>query len=416
MAESDEMKISGSIFFLLYPLFLIDWFLVLSTLPHLLKLYRTSLAANSSTLFPLPARTSFPTASAARSASEIFELSKQRSLVGGWVRGVCSLIEWTRVENGNGETAKCLWRTFEEIEKGDLYRDGRGEGWEGILESIVEGAVARLQKEGPERFNSMGLLATTMRLSFEAIEPALPAILLSLASTSTTSLTSSQFLTALLVHHSRSLLLPKLLNLLSDAQASSASTPNNLLDSFSWKAELGQALSSLVGGSVASAWTKMVEKITERVDIEMDLEDTVKVKPIERTTLEQESIAARIRMLTLLIRSLPSPIPLDRFNAFLVEQVNPALASLFAGSETIIGISMLEARYAMIDRLRLEGLVETEEWKFDSFVTGALEFIKSGTGSGVIEVVSLPLLESRQLTEMFRRLDRFYNRFLSLLQ
>ena len=368
---------------------------VLNALPHLFSLYRTALDAHSATLFPLPARSSFPTASAARSATEIHSLQKRRSLAGNWIRGVTTFIEWhsSSKKGGAGEQeADCLWKTFEEVEKGDLYRAGNGEGWEGILESIVEASVTRLaaikqETELRTREAVMGLLATIMRLSFESVEASLPAILITLASTSSTlapaTSTTSDFLTALLIHHSRSLLLPSLLSILSDALASPSAITNNLLTTFEWNSELSKALEGLVGITVKGCWEDLVSKMTPD-DSEMELDNG-------GSKLDQKSLAARTRIITLLIRSLPSPIPLSLFSSFAEDFVAPAASSLVNGDDSGVAVEMLAARYAIIERIRLEGLAQDEPvWTLSEDMVESLRrsVETREDGAVVVEIVS----------------------------
>lgn len=371
---------------------------VQNALPLLFNLYRTSLSKNSQTLFPLPARTSFPTQSAARSAAEIHSLQKTRALSGGWIRGVEGLLAWSNAKRSHGKAkAECLWRSFEEVELGDLFRASNGtgtaeSGWEGILETIVAGAIVRLNKpnvELDEREALLGLMATVMRLSFEAVEAGLGEILRILAATSAStasaSKTTSDFLTALLTHHSRSLSLPALLILLSDAVASPTSVPNNLLTTHAWNAELSKSLSGMVAITVKGCWAALVAKFGTSPAVDgMDVDGAAVEGP--------KALGARTRLLTLLIRSLPSPVPLELCSSFIVGQVLPAVAGLVARDSGTAGVEMLGARYAIIERLRLEGMEEqSAEWTLSPDVLDSLEGLvcSSSNGEVVAEVVRL---------------------------
>jgi hypothetical protein len=286
-----------------------------------------------------------------------------------------------------------LWKTFEEVERGDLYRDGPNDGWSGILSSIVGGAVERLEDiaESTERGGEevkrealLGLLSTAMRLSYSSIESFLPAILSSLASTPSTTSTStatSAFLSALLIHHSRSLLLPSLLLLLSTALASPTAVTNSLLTTHDWSDELSLALKGIVGITVVNCWDDLIAALQDEMlpaedvimsDSEIVLtEDDGRSKkrrktrapattPIEST--RSKAISARIKFLSLVVRSLPSPIPLTQFTTFLSNFVDSAAAQVVEGNTGSGGREVLEVRYRMIERLRLEGLEETNEW------------------------------------------------------
>lgn len=371
---------------------------VLNALPLLFSLYRISLDTYSSTLFPLPAKSSFPTASAARSAGEIHALQKRRALAGGWIRGVATLLNWFASTEGNDTNAAIsdsLWKTFEEVERGDLYRDGPNDGWTGILDSIVSGAVERLGglssavEDGPDakREALLGLLSTAMRLSYGSIEPYLPTILVSLAATASTEIPSkstSAFLSALLIHHTRSLLLPSLLLLLSSALASSSAVVNNLLTTHHWNDELSLALKGMVGITVAGCWDNLIAELQDEIrpgeDSSIDGSVAAQVDDRSRSTKRRKtiavespsiespkikSIAARITLLSLVVRSIPSPIPISHFATFLTALSAPAIAQLIQGDTTKGGREMLEVRYRIIERMRLEGLEESSEMILD---------------------------------------------------
>ncbi|KAK4702524.1 hypothetical protein P7C70_g3696, partial [Phenoliferia sp. Uapishka_3] len=148
---------------------------VYKSLPILFSLYRLSLQTHATILFPLPAKTSFPTASAYRSATELHSLQKRRALAAGWVRGVVSLIDWRSSSSNKDEEEEktnSLAKTLEEVEKGDLFRESEREAWEGVLEGIVDGAVVKLVPSFPNS-SLLNLLSSVARLSFDSFEPSL---------------------------------------------------------------------------------------------------------------------------------------------------------------------------------------------------------------------------------------------------
>lgn len=359
--------------------------IVHNALPLLFNLYRLSLDTHSAALFPLSAKSSFLTPSAARSAAEIHSLAKRRALACGWIRGVANLIHWsssTPSEEGKVGTIECLWRTFEEVEKGDLYR--AGDGWENTLDSIIAGAVIRLQRlaqsDEVERESLLGLLGTCMRLSYASVESYLPSILSSLASTassasnSTTSTTTSAFLSALLVHHSRSLLLPALLLLLSTALASPSAVINNMLTTHSWNDELALALTGMVGITTGKCWEDLIDGMKSSIDsvdttmvdggvvvVVVGDDDVSRSKKRRKTAIsvlvdapiKNQALAARIRLFSLFVQSLPSPVPLGQFKTFHTTFVIPAM-EVNSGH---LG-EVLAVRFRMIERMRLEGVSE----------------------------------------------------------
>lgn len=306
----------------------------------------------------------------------------------------------------------CLGTTLEEIESGDLFREVTTEGWEGLLEGIVAGAVGRIEVlgegEAEAREALVGLLGTSMRLSFPSVEASLPSILKSLAATPfSTSPSTSKFLTALLTHHTRSVLLPTLLILLSNALASSSARPNSLLTSHAWNAELAKSLNGLVGNSVKSCWDDIVSGIA----LDLSTTDPAAVeqpsKKRRKTSITTSAVAsgaaARARVLTLLVRALPLPIPITLFDEFRRSYVEDALVAVVEGKgKGRAGVEMLGARYAMVERMRLNGVDESEEWVWSGEMRkGLLSLVESSEdGQIVLEVVRIPIkrVEGTRLT------------------
>lgn len=162
-----------------------------AALPSLTHIYLASLSTNSATLFPLPAKATFPTPSAQKSALEVLGLSKRRELAGRWVKGVVELTAWTTAtssEESETEKARGLARVLEEVEKGDLYRPGQaGDIWEGVLPSVAKGAVERLEAtavaDDSKRDATVEVLSSIHRLEYDVLHRELPRTLAVLART-----------------------------------------------------------------------------------------------------------------------------------------------------------------------------------------------------------------------------------------
>ena len=423
-----------------------------SSLPALTHIYLTSLSTNSSILFPLPAKATFPTPSAQKSALEVLGLGKRRELAGRWVKGVVELIGWTR-EVGQPtieqEKAQALARVLGEVESGDLYRPGQSEeAWKGTLPSILEGAVKRLEgiplADASRRDATIEVLSSLQRLEYEVLDQELPRVLAVLsqtpASPASTSSATTTFLTLLLTHHSRSLTVPTLIILLSDALASSPySAPNNLLTTPSFTSQLGRTISSMLSSasSIRSTWENLLLPITSALqpspvaDTEMsiDPESTASPSPAKKrklssttSTSDSSSLvasAARLRILTTFIVHLPDPSLsslVEVFKPFIEELVDSnlkdfvkAASSLNGGAgveETpskkskkskgrksdvsmvtsdssdplvVLGTELLEARYSIVKRLNTAGLISNAEEDF--------AVLKSKRRDGLREVV-----------------------------
>lgn len=302
------------------------------------------------------------------------------------------LLGWKEAGWEDGDKAACLWKTVEEVESGDLFRDARGEGWEGVLESLVDGSVLRLSTLTPSSTSSreslIGLLGSIMRLSFPAVSPSLPSILTSLSSTPspTPSPSTTTFLSALLTHHTRSLLLPSLLLLLSTALAAPTSVPNNLLTTHTWTTELRTALGGLVGTSTKSCWDALVAAIDEALRPAFEEGEGERSK--KRRRMSGTGAAARIGVLTLLVQAVPVPLPVAQFDEFRNRFVDPAVGEVAKGKGGV-GIELLATRYAMLERMRREGVEGGEEWSVgEKRRKGLVGLLGSEEGQVVLEVVS----------------------------
>ncbi|BGP17724.1 hypothetical protein JCM10213_005305 [Rhodosporidiobolus nylandii] len=410
--------------------------------------YFSSLSTYSATLFPLPAKATFATPSAQKSALEVLALTKRRELAGRWVKGVVELLTWpsaghqtsgamqvdgVRGEGGKEqEKARALAAVLREVEKEDLYRAGQaGEEWAGVLPSVVGGAVSRLQagSQPDEREALAEALSAVAQLSYEAIEPALPAVLAVLAQTPSSSASSSPsvdaFLAHLIAHHSRSMTLPTLLTLISDALASSASisvAANNLLTSHVFFEKLGHAVSGLIGGAsgVRATYENLVAPVREASALATAVgqgeADEASPSPAKKRRLSPSPSAAvdilaassRLRVLGLFVAHVPSSAlpslvePLRSLAEVLLEPrlkdftkaakgssssvtateadgdvgtpskkdkkkrrqsglLPDALSNGVVEPEVRLGIELLEVRYAALERLNREGLLEMAE-------------------------------------------------------
>lgn len=389
--------------------------LVYHALPLLFTLYRTSLSIHSTSLFPLPIRSSFPTASAARSALEIHSLQKLRGLAASWTRGVSNLMSWFEPIKSEQISLKAtaLWKTLQEVETGDLFRTGVNTGWELLLESLVKGSLDRLHAttSREDREPLLGLIGTVLRLNFEAIESFLPALFLTLASTpssssspstiqSNSSPTLSTFLNSLLIHHTRSLLLPSLLSLLSIALSNEVKVENSLLDlEGSWKEGLSRSITGLGSRMASECADTLVNGLKEVLQSEVNLKgegteinereikrrkkDAGKVEKVKLFTSNKAAVG-RIQVLHLFLRFIPSPLPSELFQSIQSEIISPFLIS---NSEDMqLTRSILGLRYAILERMAEEGVVEKE---VDSeFIKKMLSLVQDGGVEVVLEAVS----------------------------
>lgn len=252
-----------------------------------------------------------------------------------------------------------------------------------MLPSIVDGALARL----PPSEATLELLSPLARLSFESIAPALPAILEALASLRDSSAASEAFLVMLLTHHSRSHALPSLLLLLSAALSSAAALPTNALTTHSFASSLSTALAALVGPTVRSSWAELTSSLLPATPSSTSAEPEKKRRKVDLAALAPGA-AARARLLTLFVRALPSPVPVDLFDQFRNDAVDPAVRELVKGREVALGAEMLAVRYAMLERLRREGANE-EQWDLGEKRRNALLALlgESQQGEVVLELV-----------------------------
>lgn len=335
-----------------------------SVLPSLTRIYLTSLHQHSAALFPLPAKATFPTPSAQKSALEVLGLGKRRELAGRWAKGCVELVGWTTpqvrdAEAADGDKAKGLAGVLVEVEKGDLHRPGQaGEAWDGVLPSVAEGAVARLERlsiaEETRRDAIVEVLSAIHRLEYEVLETKMPRILAVLSripSPSEPSSSISTFLSLLLTHHSRSLTMPTLLVLLSEALASSPYTaPNNLLTTFSFTSQLGRTISGMLSSSsmVRSTWDSLLQPVTTALapvsalpDADGTISESVEesnpspakkrklsTTPASADAASSLSAAARIRIITTFVSHLPTAALsslVDSFKTFSEDIVEPNL-------------------------------------------------------------------------------------------
>lgn len=308
--------------------------------------------------------------------------------------------------------AMALAGTLELVEKGDLHRDGRLEGWEGVLEAIVEGCLARLERkpEQEEHEAVMAVLDATLRLSYATLEESLPSILISLASTSSTSTPAPQttsFLSALLTHHQRSLTLPSLLLSLSNALASPSSTPNDLLTTHTFLASLSKSLGSLVGqASVRGCWEALVKTLPSpaaaaTTTTEEGEEPSKKKRKVafasEDGVDSTVGIGARLRVLAIFVKAMPSPLPLFQLESFGETYITPSIKSFTklakkksAAGEVGEGREMIELRSAIVERLKLAGEeVKESVWGLgEKRVKELREVVEKGEGENVVVAVS----------------------------
>ncbi|KWU44852.1 hypothetical protein RHOSPDRAFT_33674 [Rhodotorula sp. JG-1b] len=307
-----------------------------AALPALTQIYFAALASHSTILFPLPARSTFPTPSAQKSALEVLGLTKRRELAGRWVSGVLDLLRWNEAVTGAAggdagaalqlEAAKSLAAVLEEVEVQDLYRSGQAvDAWAGVFDNLVRGAVERIDVASAYEVLDahLGVVTVCARLAYSDVEAHLPRVFAKLAQTSTDAVptpsrTVSNLLEYCINYHSRSLTLQTLLDRIADALASS--TPhrvaNNLLTSSDFTRALGQAIAASPSSSsaVRSTWESLVAPINDALD-DSQTADAVadpqaetqskKRKRVAMSDADQFSAASRMRILTLYVRNVP---------------------------------------------------------------------------------------------------------------
>jgi hypothetical protein len=307
-----------------------------TALPALTQIYFAALASHSTILFPLPARSTFPTPSAQKSALEVLGLTKRRELAGRWVRGVLDFLRWNEAVTGAAggevgaalqlEAAKSLAAVLEEVEVQDLYRPGQAvDAWIGVFDNLVRGAVERIDVASAYEVLDAHLSVITRcaRLAYNDVEAYLPRVFAKLAQTSTdavptSSPTVSNLLEYCINYHSRSLTLQTLLGRIADALASSAPhrVANNLLTSSDFTRALGQAIAASPSSwsAVRSTWESLVAPIHDALD-DSQTADAVadpqaetpskKRKRAAVSDADRFSAASRMRVLTLYLQNVP---------------------------------------------------------------------------------------------------------------
>ncbi|GEM08711.1 nucleolar 27S pre-rRNA processing, Urb2/Npa2 [Rhodotorula toruloides] len=325
-------------------------------LPSLTQIYFAAVAAHAETLFPLPAKATFATPSAQKSAREVLGLRKRREMAGRWIRGVVDLLGWAKeaeameMDGAGLEEAKsaALAGSLAIVEQGDLYRSGQaGEGWHTVLPDIVTGAISRLGRHvgSSEHEATFTILRTISNLDHDILEPALLRILAVLARTPDPSASTPEldaFLRHLIEHHSRSVTLPTLLTHIADALASSASSTlhDSVLTSHAFLSQLGTAIAGIVGGpnAVGAAWQSIIDPVVDALQpsemAEAAGNATDAPSPAKKRKLSSATpssalpAAARLRVADVLVRNAPAsslPLLLEPLRIFVDEVVDPHL-------------------------------------------------------------------------------------------
>lgn len=302
-------------------------------IPSLTQIYFSAVATHAETLFPLPAKATFATPSAQKSAREVLGLTKRREMAGRWIRGVIDYLSWPKEANametdevGLEEVkSAALAGSLAVVEQNDLHRPGQaGESWDKVLPDIVSGAVSRLEGSvnSANREATFTILRTISNLDHDVLEPALPRILAVLAGTPDLSTLPTPeldaFLRHLIEHHSRSVTLPTLLTRIADALASAASSTSNdsVLTSHTFLSQLGTAVAGIVGGpnAVRAAWQTLVDPVLDALQPSATTEAadaTDAPSPAKKRKLSSAPpssvlpAASRLRVADVLIRHAP---------------------------------------------------------------------------------------------------------------
>ncbi|GAA6050668.1 hypothetical protein JCM3770_000882 [Rhodotorula araucariae] len=312
-----------------------------AALPAFTDIYSSALAMHSAVLFPLPARASFPTPSAQKSALEVLGLTKRRELAGRWVKGVLGYLGWdqaeqTMIDDAAGASGKdkavALAGVLEQVEAADLYRSGQAaDSWAGVLYGVVGGTVDRLERamDVSVREALVGVLAVVARLDHAALAPEVPRVLAVLARTprsrSAGGTTTSTFLADLVTFHARSVSLPSFLSLLSNALAATGNVPptsctlNSDLTTHAFSQQLGRAVSGMTGGSsaVRATWENLATPVVEALkspSAPVKVDEEASPSPAKKRKLPTPSpapttlvAASRLRIVSLVVRNVPAP-------------------------------------------------------------------------------------------------------------
>ncbi|GAA6018243.1 hypothetical protein JCM8202_000236 [Rhodotorula sphaerocarpa] len=303
-----------------------------AALPALTRLYFGALAAHSAVLFPLPAKSNFPTPSAHKSALEVLGLTRRRELAGRWNGGVLEYLAWSpdpakadRAEDVEAATA--LAGVLQEVEAHDLYRPGQAtQAWNGIFPAIAGGAVDRLAdcQRSDLREAVLRVLDLCARLAFKELQPFLPRIFASLAHVgqeSASSPAASSFLHFCIEYHSRSLMVTTLLELVSTAVASAYTDgiDNSLLTTTAVFDDIGTAVAGAAGSASAlhSTWAALVGPVRSALNPEAEVEasgptDTGSEGPAKKRKLASDAApadrlaaAGHTRIAALYLRHVP---------------------------------------------------------------------------------------------------------------
>ncbi|GAA5909416.1 hypothetical protein JCM8208_005736 [Rhodotorula glutinis] len=446
-----------------------------AALPSFTHIYASALAAHAAVLFPLPAKANFPTPSAQKSALEVLGLTKRRELAGRWMKRVIAHLDWARAGEANqvdgaldvaeGDKALSLAGVLEEVERADLYRAGQAEeSWDGVLVEVVGGAVTRLEqsaRDAAARDALVSVLVLVLRVDHSALQPSIPRVLALLAQAPSptapapaTSATST-FLSDLVTFHSRSLSLPILLSLLSDALASTTTTHsssltvtvNSALTAHTFLERLGHAVGGMTSGPTAirTTWEKLVTPIRESLVPSSATTSTVeevapspakkrKLSSAAASTADVLGAAARLRVATIFVRGVPATTLValvEPLKGFIEEVVDSRLKDFAKAScavssaaldtnantpskkekkrrrasgvvaaenveldpEARLGVELLELRYAAVERLNREGLLEGDSW-WDVGAKrrdGLREVVEAGGGETAVEAVRVLL-------------------------
>ncbi|GAA5855838.1 hypothetical protein JCM9279_003334 [Rhodotorula babjevae] len=262
---------------------------------------------------------------------------------------------------------------------------------------------------------------------------------------------TSTFLSDLISFHSRSLSLPTFLSLLSDALASTSTPPssshavtataNSVLTSPAFLELLDHAVSGMTTGSTAirATFENLVAPIRAALapagaptstleEVAPSPTKKRKLSSASAPTSDTSGAASRLRIATVYVRGVPAAAlatlvePLKVFIEEVVDSrledfakasrtVAPSVAVVDNGtpgkkdkkrrrassavavaereldSEARLGVELLELRYAAVERLRCEGLLEDENW-WEVRATrrdGLREVVEAGVGESAVE-------------------------------
>ena len=334
-------------------------------LPDLFHEYNAAMLAHADALFPMPASASSTSAASAsgaqRSAQELYATNKRRALAAAWVD---ELVQFTTERSTTTSAAAAaaaalsLARSLDIVDQLSLYSPDPNTGWRSTLTMIARTYARHATETTPALTDAaLDVLSATARMSPEALEPHLSAVLGALARAERTSPAISTFVRTLAAHHARMLTLPAFFDAIASAlsteQPAAVSSDSTLLSATTWReAALGRLVREMLPDSAGAMWRALSARL---VQAQPPARDGVVASPSrsspKRRKLEQQSSSstsesparALAALLASVTWSLPTPLPVESMRELIMQLVDATRAEA------------LYLRYAIIERLVIDG-------------------------------------------------------------